>query len=233
MTQLYQLDESLAFPHPDYALNDPNGLLAFGGDLSVERLRLAYRNGIFPWFSDQEPIMWWSPDPRGVLELDQLHVSKSLKKCIRQKKWRVTINKAFTEVSQACSTVPRSDDGTWITESMLNAYTVLHRAGIAHSVEVWDQDNLIGGLYGVSVGKVFCGESMFHRQTNGSKLAFYYLVEHLRQHNFDFIDCQMQNPHLATLGVTEISRDQYLQRLLAGRDKVASPDVWRATELVL
>ena len=164
--QFYKLSHELVFPAPQLALTDPNGLLAFGGDLSVQRLLLAYHNGIFPWFSEGEPILWWSPDPRGILELDEFLCSRSLAKLARSPRYQVSLNQAFDQVIQACATVPRGSQGTWITGRMIKAYQALHRAGHAHSVEVWEQEQLVGGLYGISVGSVFCGESMFHCQSN-------------------------------------------------------------------
>ncbi len=214
---------STAFPDLDQALSEPNGLLAFGGDLSVKRLVSAYQKGVFPWYSEDEPILWWSPDPRGLLALDDLYISKSTQKWLKKSTHTVTINHAFVDVIHACANIPRSpivnasgdviENGTWITDEMVAAYIDLHQSGFAHSIEVWDQEALVGGLYGVSLGGVFCGESMFHLQPNTSKLAFISLVKHMRQHNGLLIDCQMQNPYLASMGVQEVPRHIYLQQL--------------------
>ncbi|GAB3015858.1 leucyl/phenylalanyl-tRNA--protein transferase [Bowmanella dokdonensis] len=229
--QFYKLSDELIFPSPQLALTDPNGLLAFGGDLSVPRLLLAYRNGIFPWFSEGEPILWWSPDPRGILELHDFVCSRSLARLARSGRYRVSLNHSFDEVIQACATIPRGSQGTWITARMIQAYQTFHRSGHAHSVEVWDNDMLVGGLYGVSVGSVFCGESMFHRQSNTSKLALYFLVEHLKKHGFTFIDCQLQNPHLRSLGAREIPRKAFLQRLHQAVNTSPAADCWTVSLL--
>lgn len=226
MLELYKLDHQLWFPDPQLSLPEPNGLLAFGGDLSVQRLLCAYSMGIFPWFSEGEPILWWSPNPRGIMELEQFKCSKSLAKFIRKTHLTVTLNSAFVDVINACAKIPRNDSGTWITPNMVNAYISLHKAGHAHSVEVWDSHNLVGGLYGVAIGGVFCGESMFHKVTNASKLAYYHLVQHLKNIDVDFIDCQMQNPHLASLGCTEISRSQFLSRLAKSINKPITKIGW-------
>lgn len=231
--QLYRLGDQLTFPHPDLALEEPNGLLAFGGDLSVERLLCAYENGIFPWFSEGEPLLWWSPDPRGVLSLDDYHCSSSLQKFIKKTPLTVTLNKNFDGVVEACADIPRKDNGTWITEQMIKAYQRMHQAGFGHSVEVWQGDALVGGLYGIGVGKVFCGESMFHKVTNASKLAMYCLVQHLRKHGFAFIDCQMQTEHLKSMGAKEVTREHFLSMLK--KALVDSPEngVWKMTSLLV
>ncbi len=228
---LPQLGQLPLFPAPELALAEPNGLLAFGGDLSVERLLSAYREGIFPWFGEDEPLLWWSPDPRGILELADFNISRSFARFLRRHPYRVTLNHEFDAVVDACASVPRADNGTWITDKMVDAYGALHRAGHGHSVEVWDGDELIGGLYGVAIGRVFCGESMFHRRTNASKLAMYHLVQHLRAYQFAFIDCQMLTPHLASLGATSLSREVFLQRLRKARDAQLPPDCWQAKGL--
>lgn len=208
------------FPPVDTALADPNGLLAYGGDLSVARLMSAYSQGIFPWYSEQEPILWWSPCPRAIIELDEFHASRSLRKLVRQRAYQVTMDTAFGDVMQACATIPRRlsavDDAcqdTWITAEMQQAYQALHDAGFAHSVEVWDGKSLVGGLYGVAIGEVFCGESMFHRADNVSKLAMYALVAHMRSQRLAFIDCQMPTPHLASLGAKTMSRQHFIAKL--------------------
>lgn len=222
MIELPFLHEDTPFPAVDQALDEPNGLLAFGGNLDVNRLFTAYSNGIFPWFSDQEPILWWSPTPRAIIPLDNFHGSKSLNKLARKALYDVTMNHAFTDVIRACATIPRVHPGstelssdTWITQDMQQAYIRLHQAGLAHSVEVWDGNSLVGGLYGVAVGEVFCGESMFHRKSNTSKLAMLALVEHMKRNDLAFIDCQLPTEHLASLGAIEVSRDAFISRLAA------------------
>ena len=239
MIQLYQLDNSLHFPSAEQSLDEPNGLLAFGGDLSVRRLISAYQQGIFPWYNPGEPILWWSPDPRAVLPLNNFHRSRSLLKLIRQRRYTYSINNAFIRVIQACASVPRFQPGsetgelagTWITDEMTDAYIALHEAGHAHSVEVWDGSNLVGGLYGVAVGGVFCGESMFHIAPNTSKLAFSALVSHMQSHALDFIDCQLENPHLVRLGCETIDRKHFLRALQASRQRSVDASIWRAQAL--
>ena len=233
MIKLHQLSHQLQFPSTDFALNEPNGLLAFGGDLTTSRLLLAYQSGIFPWFSEGEPILWWSPDPRGVLKIDDYHCSKSLTKHIRKTALKVTLNRCFDDVIEACANIPRQDDGTWITENMIQAYKDMHKAGYAHSVEVWQQDRLVGGLYGIGVGKVFCGESMFSFATNGSKVAFHALVKHMSKVNANFIDCQMLTPHLKSLGCSEVKRDIFLNMLNSDKDAAVPSEHWTKQELVL
>ncbi len=198
------------FPDPGYALEEPNGLLAVGGDLSPARLLNAYRQGIFPWFSEGQPILWWSPDPRAVLIPDQFRPSRSLRKNLRKHPFRVTLDTAFAEVIEACSEPRKDGAGTWITEEMKQAYAQLHRIGFAHSVECWEGDMLVGGLYGVSMGKVFFGESMFSRRTDASKIGFAHLVEQLKEWGFGLIDGQVSSGHLASLGAKDIPRDEFL-----------------------
>ena len=201
---------------PDAVEADPDGLLAVGGDLSLERLMLAYRSGIFPWFNDGDPILWWSPNPRMVLFPEKLKVSKSLRRLIKQNKFEITFNKAFTRVIEHCAVMKREGQaGTWITAEMLEAYLRLHEFGHAHSVEVWEDGQLAGGLYGIDLPnqKVFCGESMFSQVSNASKVALYYLVEDLRSKDYQIVDCQVYNPHLESLGAEEITQDQFLKYL--------------------
>ena len=231
MIKLHQLNQQIQFPSTEFALDEPNGLLAFGGDLCVQRLKLAYENGIFPWFSEGEPILWWSPDPRGILFVEDYHCSKSLTKYIRKTCPEVTLNKCFDKVIEACAHIPRRDDGTWITQEMIRAYKDLHRAGFAHSIEVWLQGVLVGGLYGVSVGNVFCGESMFSFETNGSKIAFHALVRHMQQINAAFIDCQMLTPHLQSLGCVEVSRDEFLGLLESNKSTGNLQQHWQTQRL--
>lgn len=233
MLTLTKLDKQLIFPPVDIAHTEPNGLLAFGGDLSAQRLLLAYSSGIFPWFSHDEPIMWWSPDPRGILPLDNFNCSKSLKKFARNCHYQITINNAFDQVIDICAAIPRNDSGTWITDDMIQAYKNLHQLGHAHSVEVWDKEVLVGGLYGILVGKVFCGESMFHKATNASKLAMMSLVELLKSQGAEFIDCQMQNPHLASLGCIEIPRTRFLSMLTEQSKQSFDKAVWQPQTIQL
>ena len=209
---VYQLSEDLVFPPPHLA--SKSGLLAIGGDLSRERLLLAYSMGIFPWYSAGEPILWWSPDPRLVLYPDEFKVSKSLKKIIKKQAFRVTMDRAFEDVITQCAQVRlENHEGTWILDDMVQAYCRLHESGFAHSVEAWRDDILAGGLYGVSLGKFFFGESMFTRITNASKVALVVLVEYLLSHSFAFIDCQVATEHLISFGAREISRSRYLKEL--------------------
>jgi leucyl/phenylalanyl-tRNA--protein transferase len=203
---IFRLDEQLLFPEPDLA--EPDGLLAVGGDLSTLRLLLAYQNGIFPWYSDDTPILWYSPHERFVLYPQELKISKSMRQVLRSGKFRVTTNTCFAEVIKACSVAPREgQDGTWITDDMQAAYIKLHEDGYAHSVEVWEQNELVGGLYGIWVGEVFCGESMFSRVSNASKAALIYLCQTNR---FKLIDCQVHTSHLESMGARMISREQYI-----------------------
>ena len=197
------------FTLPDWA--EPLGLVAVGGDLRPARLLDAYRHGIFPWYSDGEPVLWWSPDPRAIFELDGLHVSRRLRRTIRSGRFTPTVNRDFTGVMRGCA--DRPGEGTWITADMIAAYEELHRRGHAHSVEVWHEGRLAGGVYGVAVGGLFAGESMFTRVRDASKVALAYLVERLRQRGFWLFDIQLLTPHTASLGAVEIPRGKYLARL--------------------
>lgn len=207
----YWLSDESLFPHPEQALSEPNGLLAVGGDLSPERLFSAYSQGIFPWFSNGEPILWWSPDPRGVLVLTDYRPSRSLRKLANKQRYVFSFNLAFRAVIEACAQIPRvNQPGTWINTDMQVAYCQLHERGIAHSIEVWEGSLLVGGLYGVCIGHLFCGESMFARQDNTSKLAFWLLIETMKTTQATIIDCQMQNDHLRNLGCIEWPRHKFL-----------------------
>ncbi len=199
-----------SFPPLESALNEPNGLIAIGGCLSVPRILNAYRSGIFPWFGPEEPILWWSPDPRLVLYPSELIISRSLKKTIRQQVFELSFDQVFPEVMRQCAAPRANEDGTWITNDMFNAYNRLHDLGYAHSIEAWQNGKLAGGLYGIAIGKVFFGESMFHKQSNASKVAFCYLVSLLKNWGFEMIDCQVHTNHLASLGAQEISRQHFL-----------------------
>ncbi len=204
----------MVFPHPQLANAD--GLLAIGGDLSVPRLLLAYRYGIFPWYSEGQPIQWWSPDPRCVLFPDKLNISKSMRSLFRKRHFNVTFDHAFASIIEACQSIPRSgQSGTWITDAMKEAYIELHRLGYAHSVEVWHGTTLAGGLYGISLGKVFFGESMFSHQSNASKYGLISLVKELEGQSFSVIDCQQDTPHLRSLGAETITRSHFLEILRA------------------
>ncbi|MBJ7220507.1 MULTISPECIES: leucyl/phenylalanyl-tRNA--protein transferase [unclassified Brenneria] len=228
--RLYQLScDSLHFPDPINALDEPNGLLAIGGDLSVARLTAAYRQGIFPWYSPGEPILWWSPDPRAVLFPGAFHISRSMKKFLRKHDFQVTLNHAFNDVIAACAN--EHDGGTWISQEITLAYAQLHQSGQAHSVEVWQNGSLVGGLYGVSQGGLFCGESMFSRTDNASKYALLTFQQHFIGHGGYLIDCQVLNAHTASLGVGEIPRDRFLQFLFQLRDKPVSDGCWRPQTL--
>ena len=205
------------FPDPSFALEEPDGLLAVGGDLSPSRLLNAYRQGIFPWYSEGEQILWWSPNPRAVLYPEQLKISRSLQKSLRKRPFRITLDSAFAQVIEACSESRLDKDGsqsgTWITDEMKQAYINLHHIGFAHSVECWEGEELVGGLYGVSMGKVFFGESMFARRTDASKIGFAHLVKQLTAWEFALIDCQVHTVHLASLGAVDIPRDNFLTLL--------------------
>mgnify|MGYP001803444947 CR=1 FL=1 len=209
---VFWLTEEHIFPHPELA--NEEGILAVGGDLHPDRLLLAYQNGIFPWYSPGEPIIWWSPDPRFVLFPADLKVSKSMKQILRKQVFKVTINQAFREVMRQCQKTKRKGQaGTWITDEMINSYAKLHWKGIAHSVEVWENDELVGGLYGVSFGKCFFGESMFSHKSNASKAGFLTLVKVLEREGFALIDCQVHSDHLESLGAGMISRKAFLSQL--------------------
>lgn len=211
---MYLLHQNSAFPTVHLANED--GLLAIGGDLSPKRLLLAYRNGIFPWFNAGQPLLWYSPNPRMVLFPDQLKVSKSMRQLLRKNRFNVTTNTAFDAVIRACSSIPRvGQEGSWITAGMIDAYTKLHQLGHAVSVEVWEEDTLVGGLYGIDLPeyKIFCGESMFSLVSNASKTAFIWWTQQLHEQGYRLIDCQMHTTHLASLGAKEISRVDFLKYL--------------------
>jgi leucyl/phenylalanyl-tRNA---protein transferase len=215
MIRLPELDPAapIRFPDPHSALHEPNGLLAFGGDLSPPRLLAAYGQGIFPWFGEDEPILWWSPDPRCVFRTEALHVNRSLRRQLRGKPWRVSVDRAFEAVIRACAAPRDGHAGTWILPEMIEAYTQLHRLGHAHSVEVWDSTLLVGGIYGVAVGQLFCGESMFSAESGGSRLALVALAGLLRQWGWPLIDAQVANAHTLGLGAEEISREHFLHEV--------------------
>lgn len=221
-------DHHSSFPDVELALREPNGLLAVGGDLSPERLLSAYRQGIFPWFSEGQPILWWSPDPRSVLVPERIRVSRSLRRTLAHHPLRITMDHAFSRVVDACAQPRRDSRGTWITDDMFNAYCRLHQMGYAHSVEAWHKGELVGGLYGVALGKIFFGESMFHTMTDASKVAFVHLARQLQQWNFVLIDCQVQTSHLDSLGAEAMPRARFIQTLRRCCE-LANPGPWTMT----
>jgi leucyl/phenylalanyl-tRNA--protein transferase len=208
-----RVDNDTPFPPLESALREPNGLLAAGGDLSPQRLIEAYKRGIFPWFNPGDPILWWSPDPRMVLFPDELKISRSLRKTLKTPPYEIRVDTAFRQVMEACAAPRDGHSGTWITPAMIAAYTELHRQGLAHSVETWMNGKLVGGLYGISLGRMFYGESMFSLATDASKIAFVHLVRQLERWGFGMIDCQMKTAHLASLGAREIPRAEFSQKL--------------------
>ncbi|MDT0594018.1 leucyl/phenylalanyl-tRNA--protein transferase [Glaciecola petra] len=245
MLEIFKLNHSLDFPSLEFALEEPNGLLAFGGDLSPKRLKMAYKNGIFPWYSEQEPILWWSPEPRAIFYADEISANKTLRKNIKKFGYYASLNKDFNAVIDNCANVPRvnssteisaevsndSSSSTWINVDMMNAYTHLHELGYAHSVEVYNsEDKLVGGLYGVVVSGVFCGESMFHLSNDASKTALLALAQHMLNHGMNIIDCQLVNPHLLSLGCKTVSRKQFLHLLENNKHMV---DCWGTKDLII
>jgi leucyl/phenylalanyl-tRNA--protein transferase len=216
------VDGAVPFPPVERALREPNGLLAAGGDLSPERLLTAYAHGIFPWFGDDDPLLWWSPDPRMVLFVDELRVARSLRRVIRAGRFTVTFDRAFGDVIAGCGQPRGEDGGTWITRDMREAYMELARRDRAHSVEAWADGRLVGGLYGVAIGRMFFGESMFSRESNASKVALVTLVRQLERWGFSLVDCQMSTGHLASLGARDIPRATFVSRV---RELVAAPPV--------
>ncbi len=222
---LFMINERLAFPDPEQATDE--GLLAVGGDLRPDRLLLAYSMGIFPWFSPPDPVLWWSPDPRCVLFTDEVTISKSMRNVINQQKFSVTFDTAFLEVMDGCRSVQRpGQHGTWITSEVIESYFRLHKMGYAHSVEVWEGKVLVGGLYGVSLGDMFFGESMFTRSSNASKMALIHLCRTLQKEGFEIIDCQIYNDHLGRMGATHIPRAAFLSRLQAGMNRSTLKGHW-------
>lgn len=225
MILLNQLDQTLTFPTPNSALTDPNGLLAFGGDLSIARLQAAYSQGIFPWFSIGDPILWWSPDPRAILLPQRLHISHSMKKFMKKTDYTVSINCCFEQVITACA--QRKQGETWITAELQQAFIEMHQQGLAHSVEVWQNNELIGGLYGISQGKIFCGESMFSLKENASKYGLIRFSQHFLQHGGKLIDSQVANNHTFSLGVIEIKRKTYLRLLKKLQQQTCDIRCWK------
>jgi leucyl/phenylalanyl-tRNA--protein transferase len=227
---LFRLTSRLEFPPAWLARSD--GLLCIGGDLSCERILLAYQNGIFPWFSDNEPILWWSPDPRLVLYPSSIRISKSLRKKLKKNFFRITVNQAFEQTIAACAQ-PRKDpdEGTWLVNEMKDAYIQLHDKGHAHSVEAWHQDRLVGGLYGVGIGGMFFGESMFSFHSDASKAALVALTRHLDAHGFDLIDCQVTTDHLCRMGAVEIPRHRFLDILSRAILRQPGAGVWNRASI--
>lgn len=230
MTQLVTLnpgDSNQPFPDVSSALTNPDGLLAVGGCLSSRRIHNAYYNGIFPWYSDGEPLLWWSPDPRLVLYPDQFKLSRSLRKTIKRGEFQVTYDQAFADVIAACAKPRENSKGIWLTQEMQQAYRKLHALGVAHSVEAWHQGHLAGGLYGIGIGRVFYGESMFSLRSNASKVAFATLIECFKTWCYTIIDCQVYSNHLASLGAETIPRRQFIQLLKEYRDQPISKQAWQ------
>ena len=221
-------DTPESFPDPRQALTEPNGLLAFGGDLSPARLLAAYGQGIFPWFSDGEPILWWSPDPRCVLHTHDLRINRSLRRQLAGKHWHLTLDHAFDAVVRGCAAPRRDASGTWIVPAMIDAYNRLYHQGHAHSLEVWEGAQLIGGIYGIALGQLFCGESMFSRRSGASRLALVALATLLHGWDFPLIDTQVANAHTLSLGAVEIPRAQYLQDVATLRHRPGQPGNWAA-----
>jgi len=223
LIQIPYIRYELSFPPVESATAD--GLLAYGGDLSPNRLLLAYRSGIFPWYNSNDPILWWSPDPRLVLFLDEFKLRKSLKK--RMKHFEIRYDTVFTQVMQECGTISRDgQNGSWIIPEVVDAYCVLHDMGYAHSIEAWQEGKLVGGLYGVVIGKMFFGESMFAKVSDASKVAFASLIERLKTEGFDMIDCQIPSPHLKSLGAREISREAFMKHLHLKVSEEFTPGHW-------
>jgi leucyl/phenylalanyl-tRNA--protein transferase len=209
---MYRLTDALLFPSPEQASHE--GIVAVGGDLKPERVMLAYRKGIFPWFESDDFLLWWSPDPRMVLFPDKVKISKSMRTVLRKKQFEVTFNKAFDDVVEACAKVKRfGQNGTWITPGLMEVYSTLHTQGHAHSVEVWEEGVLVGGLYGIDLGTVFCGESMFSKANNASKVALISLAKELKKNKYELIDCQVPTQHLASMGAESIPRSEFLTYL--------------------
>ena len=210
---MQQLGDDYKFPSPQSATNE--GVVAVGGDLNPLRILEAYKNGIFPWFNDDENLMWWSPDPRMILFPEKIKISKSFKSFLKKKEYRVSFNENFEDVIESCSNIKRvNQKGTWITNGLKQSFIELHLMGYAHSVEVWQNGVIVGGLYGLDLGNIFCGESMFSIKSNASKVGLYFLCQELKQNNYRFIDCQVPSQHLRSLGAEEISRDNFLKKLV-------------------
>jgi len=235
---IYQLDDNnLAFPPVNCAFTEPNGLLAVGGDLQAKRLINAYHQGIFPWYSEGDPLMWWSPNPRAIIKLDELKVNRTLRKAIKKNPYKITLNTDFEQVIKLCANAPFRKDGTWILPEMVAAYLNLHQQGFAHSIEIWQcnengQNILVGGLYGVAINGFFSGESMFYTQANTSKFALVALAQLLKLINTDFIDCQLLNDFLVDMGAIEVSREDFIALKETAITKSVPTDFWQSRELL-
>ncbi len=217
------------FPDVSLALEEPDGLLAVGGNLSAKTLFNAYRHGIFPWYSDGQPILWWSPNPRAVIFPERLRISRSLRKRLRQQRFEVTLDHAFDKVIQECATTRNDGLGTWITAQMQHAYIEMHRLGHAHSVEAWRDGKLVGGLYGIAIGQVFFGESMFSRESDASKVAFFHLVAQLKKWQFSLVDCQVGSSHMSSLGAEEIARTTFIKHIESACNRRSqAPEQWKS-----
>ena len=220
-------DTEVAFPPCHTASTDPDGLLAIGAKLTPEWLIFAYKNGIFPWFNDDDSeILWWSPTERAVMVPGEMKVSKSLQKTLRTENFEIKADHNFNEIINQCAASRNLNSDTWITKNMIGAYCQLHKLGLSHSIEVYEDGNLVGGLYGVAIGKIFCGESMFHLRRDASKVAFYFLQQYLMKQEYDLIDCQIMNPHLQSLGAHTISRDEFLTKLSVNSNKATNHKKW-------
>lgn len=230
-TLFYLSNESLEFPSTNLALREPNGLLAIGGDLSPARLISSYTNGIFPWFSKDEPIMWWSPDPRAIIPISNIQINRTLRKFIKRCEYTVTLNKDFNQVIALCADAPFRKEDTWILDSMQQGYKELHKLGKAHSIEVWEHDELIGGLYGVAIGGFFSGESMFYKRDNASKIALVALADLLKSVSAEFIDCQLTNPFLESMGCIEIARHEFISASHTAKKITLPEDFWQPRTL--
>lgn len=228
MISLYWLPDNpeSSFPPLEQALIEPDGLLAAGGDLSPERLVNAYQHGIFPWFNEGEPILWWSPDPRCVLYPEKLKISRSLKKTLNKKPFEIRMDTCFAEVVKACAAPRTKQAGTWITDNMFNAYINMHKLGYAHSVECWKDNELVGGLYGIAMGQVFFGESMFSKQTDASKVALVHLCKYLQQHDFKLIDSQVHTEHMESMGAEMIPRTEFENLVKMHTEQKNKPETW-------
>lgn len=226
-------DDPALFPDTEEALSDPDGLLAMGGDLSPERIVCAYQQGIFPWFSEGEPLLWWSPSERATIAAGAVHISKSMKRFINKTDLSITLNQHFPAVIKACAAPRASQAETWITQQMMDAYITLHKLGFAHSVEVWKGEKLVGGLYGICVGKTFCGESMFSHTNNSSKLAFIALNQHFKSAGGTLIDCQMQTDHLQSLGVKTTSRADFIDHITKYKQHSLAKECWKKQNIIL
>jgi leucyl/phenylalanyl-tRNA--protein transferase len=231
---IFQLNErpgETAFPDPGHAEREPNGLLAVGGDLHPDRLLSAYAHGIFPWYSEGQPILWWSPDPRTLLYPDRVHVSRSLRRQLRRGGLELRIDTAFNQVIAACAAPRGGQDGTWLLPEMQQAYIRLHQMGRAHAIELWRDGRLVGGLYGLALGRAFFGESMFSRIPSASRIVMVYLCEHLASLGYHFLDCQVHNPHLERMGACEIPRERFLRELEVAVREPEPPGAWRTRPL--